>query len=270
MLPVFFCGLGFVVYLVVPPPPMTILVMGLDARAGEGALARTDSVLLVGLQPGRLRVSILSIPRDLFIDVPNYGLQRINAVNVLGEMETLGSGPALLASAVENSFGIGIDRYVRMNFQGFVELIDAVGGVTIEVDRTIVDDAYPTADGGTISIRFDPGTQHMDGERALMYARTRHADDDYRRAERQQQVISALSLKLLNPVYYPAVITVVSRSVETDLTLVDMLSQAPTVILNAGRFERQVIDRDTITAAADGSAIPDYAALLPWISERFD
>lgn len=270
MLPVFCCGLSFVAYLVVPPPPLDVLVLGLDAREGEGYLTRTDSIILVGIQPAQLRVSMLSVPRDLFIDVPGYGLQRINTVNVLGEMESQGYGPALLASSIENSFGISPDRYVRLNFQGFIDLVDAVGGITIDVERTIVDYAYPTPDGGTISIRFDPGVQHMDGERALMYARTRHADDDYRHAERQQQVLSALSLKLLNPVSWPAVFSVLNRSVDTDLSIIDMAIYAPTVILNAGRFERFVIDRDYISAAPNGSPIPDYAKISPWIAERFD
>jgi LCP family protein required for cell wall assembly len=270
MLPVFLCGMGFVVYLVFPPAPLDVVVLGLDARPGEGYATRTDSIMIVGLLPSRLRVSMLSIPRDLFIDVPGYGAQRINTVNVLGEIDMPGSGPALLAQGIQNSFGIQPDRYVRMNFQGFTELIDAVGGVTIDVDRTIIDNAYPTEDGGTTSIRFDPGVQTMDGERALIYARTRHSDDDYQRAARQQQVLSALSLKLFNPLTWPAVLDTMSRNVDTDLSAWDMVSYAPTVILNAGRFERQVIDRDYIITTADGSAVPNYAALDSWIRERFD
>jgi LCP family protein required for cell wall assembly len=270
MLPVFLCGMGFVVYLVFPPAPLDVVVLGLDARPGEGYATRTDSIMIVGLLPSRLRVSMLSIPRDLFIDVPGYGAQRINTVNVLGEIDMPGSGPALLAQGIQNSFGIQPDRYVRMNFQGFTELIDAVGGVTIDVDRTIIDNAYPTEDDGTTSIRFDPGVQTMDGERALIYARTRHSDDDYQRAARQQQVLSALSLKLFNPLTWPAVLDTMSRNVDTDLSAWDMVSYAPTVILNAGRFERQVIDRDYIITTADGSAVPNYAALDSWIRERFD
>jgi LCP family protein required for cell wall assembly len=270
IVPIFWCGLCLVAYLVIPPPPLDVMVLGVDARPGEGLLTRTDSIVLVGLQPARLRVSMLSIPRDLFIDVPGYGLQRINAINVLGEMEAEGRGPGLLTEAIQQSFGVSMDRYMRMDFQGFVELIDAVGGVTIDVERTVVDDFYPTIDGGTTSIRFEPGVQHMDGERALQYARTRHGDDDYQRAERQQQVISALSSKLLNPVNWPSVANVVSRSVDTNVSLWDMALYAPTVVLNAGRFEREVIDRDFITAASDGSAIPDYGALAPWVNERFE
>lgn len=270
MLPVFCCGLGFVAYLVAPPPPLDVLILGLDARPGEGFVTRTDSIMLAGLQPSRVRVSLLSVPRDLFIQVPGYGEQRINTVNVLGEMDVPGSGPELLSQAFATSFGVQPDRYVRLSFQGFIDLIDAVGGVTIDVPRTIVDYQYPTEDYGTIQLRFEPGPQHMDGERALQYARTRHADDDYQRADRQQQVLTALSLKLLNPLTWPSVVAVVNSAMDTNLTPVDIITQAPTILLNAGRFERLVIDRDDITLSAAGNAVPDYAQLAPWIDERFE
>ena len=270
MLPVFCCGLGFVAYLVFPPPPLDVLIMGVDARSGEGYVTRTDSVMLAGLQPSRVRVSLLSIPRDLFISVPGYGEQRINTVNVLGEMNTPGSGPGLLAQGIAQSFGIQPDRYVRLNFQAFTGLIDAVGGIDVDVPRTIVDYQYPTENYGTIEVRFEPGQQHMNGERALQYARTRHADDDYQRAARQQQVLTALSLKLLNPLTWPRVAVVLNSSVDTDLTLIDLITQAPTILLNAGRFERLVIDRDYISASASGNAVPNYAALSDWLEQRFD
>lgn len=270
MLPVFCCGSYLVIYLLFPPPPLDILVLGLDARAGEGYTTRTDTIMVAGVTPAQLRVSLLSIPRDLFIDVPNYGLQRINTVNVLGELEAEGRGPDLLGDAISSNFNIGIDRYARMDFSAFVEMIDAVGGVTIDVERTIVDNAYPTAAGGTISVRFEAGRQHMDGERALIYARTRHADDDYRRAERQQQVMAAFSRKLVNPLNWAAVGGVLARSVDTNLTLFDLLGIAPTVALNGGNFDRFVIDRDDITGAAGGQAVPNYQAIAPWIEERFD
>lgn len=270
MLPVFVCGLGLVVYLVFPPAPTDILVMGLDARPGEGALSRSDSVMLVGIDPARLRVSTLSIPRDVFIEVPGYGLQRINTINMLGEQEAAGRGITLLADSIVQSFGVQPDRYVRLDFTAFVELIDAVGGVTIDVERTIVDDLYPTEDGGVISIRFDSGIQQMDGERALQYVRTRHADDDYRRAGRQQQVVSALVGRLVNPLRWPAALDVLRRRVDTNLSIGDLLTLAPPVLLSGGRFDQLVLDRDYLLGTAAGNAVPDYEKLKPWLEERFE
>lgn len=270
MAPIFLCGLTLVFYLVFPPPRTNIVIMGLDSREGEGYIARTDSIMLLGVNPAQLRVSLLSIPRDVFIDVPGYGMERINTVNVLGEVEAAGSGPTLLTSALEADFGIDLNRYLRLDFRAFIELIDAVGGVTIDVDRVVVDDAYPTADGGVVSIRFDPGLQQMDGERALAYVRTRHQDDDYRRAERQQQVISALLGRLVNPLRWPAAVSVLNRYVDTNLTLGDLIALAPPVILNRGRFEQLVIDRDYILGTAEGYAVPNFELLIPWLQGRFE
>ncbi len=195
-------------------------------------------------------------------------MQRINTVNVLGEREERGSGPALLAESIDRNFGVRPDRYVRLDFRGFVELIDAVGGITIDVERVIVDNAYPTEDGGVTSVRFESGVQHMDGARALIYARTRHADDDYHRAERQQQVVSALMVRLKNPGNWPAVLGVLNRYVETDLNLWDMTMLSPSLLLSGGRFERLVIDRDYIRPA-EGYSVPDYEQLAPWIETHF-
>ncbi|MBE0691352.1 MAG: LCP family protein, partial [Anaerolineae bacterium] len=162
-----------------------------------------------------------------------------------------------------------IDRYLRLDFDGFVALVDAVGGVTIDVEHAIEDYAYPSADGGTTTVRFDTGPQTMDGARALVYARTRHGDDDYRRAERQQQVISALAGKLLLPWNWPAALAAVTQSADTDLTIFDMARNAPAFLLNLGRFDRQVIDRSLITTTIQGNATPDVAALAEWLADRF-
>jgi LCP family protein required for cell wall assembly len=270
MMPVFLCGLSLVTYLLFPQPHLDILVMGLDSRAGQGMVSRADSIMLVGIDPPLLRVSVLSIPRDMHIEVPNYDLQPINTINMLGEMEQPGSGPALLSASIAQNFGVRPERYVRLDFAGFVELVDAVGGLMIYVDRVIVDDAYPVAEGGVISVRFESGLQYMDGERALIYARTRHADDDYRRAERQQQVLAALAGRLANPLNWLRVWSVLAQRLDTDLTLWDMATIAPPVLLNVGRFEQLVINRDYIVGTAGGYAVPDYARLAPWLQGRFD
>ena len=251
-------------------PHTDILVLGVDSRPGEGWVARADSVILVGIDPRRFNLTMMSIPRDLSIDVPGYGLQRVNTVNMLGEMEEPGRGPALTAAGIKQSFGVMPDKYVRLDFNGFVRLIDAVGGININVENPISDYAYPTEDGGTIPVEFPAGVQHMDGERALIYARTRHADDDYRRAERQQQVISALLGKLILPFNWPAVVATLSQAVDTNVNVVDMALLAPTVVINGGRGEHLVIDRNYITGTADGTAVPDYARIAPWLETYFE
>ncbi len=265
-----FCTLGsLTLYLLFPPPSLDLLVLGLDARPGEGNLTRTDVIMLVGVQPRRLKVSVLSIPRDVFINVPGYGLQRINTINVLGEQASPGGGIDLLAAALQQEFKVGVDRSIRLNFQAFVDLVDAVGGISVDVPARIVDYAYPTMDGGTQVIEFESGTQQMDGERALIYARTRHADDDYQRAGRQQQVVSAVAVRLLNPLTWGPALQILNQYTETDLTFWDLLRYAPVLLVQGGQFDRLVVNREYLSATG-GGVTPDYPRLLPWVSERFD
>lgn len=269
-IPALLCMAGLLIYIILPFPHTDIVVLGIDSREGDGWVARADSVMLVGIDPTRLRVTMMSVPRDLSIDVPGYGLQRINTVNMLGEIEEAGRGPALVKAGIVQSFGIETERYVRLDFKGFIQLIDAVGGVTVDVARPLVDYNYPDGDHDVMTIRFEPGAQYMNGERALIYARTRYADDDYRRAERQQQVVGALMSKLINPIHWPAVIGALQQSIDTDLNLWDMLTLAPPVLMNGGSGERLVIDRDYITATAKGVSIPDYEEIAPWLESYFD
>lgn len=269
MIPIFICGLTLVFYLIFPPPQLNVLILGVDGRGTEGFLSRTDSIMVMGVKPSQVRVSLLSIPRDLFIDAPGFGSQRVNTITLLGEQQQSGTGPALLSQSISNTFGIPINRYIRLDFQGFVDLINAVGGITVDVERVIVDDLYPTEDGGVISIRFDSGVQEMDGERALIYARTRHADDDYQRAARQQQVVSALLAKLANPVRWLVALRVLGNNIDTNLNLIDLIALAPPVILNRGRFEQLVINRDYIIGSPEGHALPNVGSITPWLTERF-
>ncbi len=268
LLLLFVCAASLAIYVVLPPAPLNILVMGLDSRGGEGTTTRTDSIMVVGIHPASINVSLLSIPRDLFIDVPGYGMQRINTVNVLAEVQEPGTGAALLETSIEQNFGFDVHRYVRLDFKAFVDVVDAVGGLDINVPYRIVDTQFPTANYGTMTVEFNEGWQHMDGERALIYARTRHSDDDYRRAERQQQVVSALAGKLINPFRWPAAWVALSRNVETDLSPFDFIPVLPPLIFSGGQLDTLVINRDYILPG-NGYSYPNYELLAPWIEERY-
>jgi LCP family protein required for cell wall assembly len=263
--------LGYVLF---PPAPLDVVILGVDARPGQGYLTRTDSIMVLNITPGRAEVSLLSIPRDVFINVPGYGEQRINTINVLGEQDNPGSGgPALVKASLHESFGISVERYIRVDFDGFVALIDALGGVEIDVPKHIVDYEYPTPEGGTITIEFQPGRQTMDGERALQYARTRHQDDDYRRAERQQQVVDAVAKKLADPrsvARWHQVLAAVWSNTDTDLTVWDIAKSMPAVLVGWPSREARVIDRPDLVGTDAGYAVPNYDQLIPWIEDRFD
>lgn len=180
-----------------PPPPLSqetvnILLLGTDARRGETA-TRTDAIVLVRIERDGGRVSMLSIPRDLWVPYPTGGEGRVNGAFALGEQRFgPGGGAALTMSTVGRLVGVEVDNYVLINFQGFRTLIDQLGGIMVDVPEAIHDPAYPTEDYGTIDVRFRAGPQLMNGERALIYARTRHADSDFGRNQRQQLVLMAI------------------------------------------------------------------------------
>lgn len=186
-----------------------ILVVGVDIRRDrpeEGI--RSDTLMLVRLDGMGGWANLLSIPRDTQVDLPNRGPSKINAAYAYGyyhATELYGDGVsaeqggmAFAADTVSQFLnfeqrGMRVDYVVQIDFDGFAALIDALGGITIDVPRRIVDDAYPTPDYGVMQIVFEPGPQRMDGARALIYARTRHADNDFGRTERQQQVVQAIA-----------------------------------------------------------------------------
>jgi polyisoprenyl-teichoic acid--peptidoglycan teichoic acid transferase len=181
--------------------PTTILVMGTDGgRApGRGDARRSDSLLLLHLDPGTHRVSYLSIPRDLRVEIPGYGTSKINAASQVG-------GPALTLATVKKLTGLPIDHVVVVNFDGFKDLIDAVGGIEVNVPKRILSNKFdcpykPARCARWEGWRFEKGKQHMDGRRALVYSRIREnqldpSDTDISRGSRQQAVADALGQRL--------------------------------------------------------------------------
>ncbi len=172
--------------------PLTILLLGTDARPDIEA-TRTDAVIVIHIDYEHDRVSMLSIPRDLWVTYPGYGDGRINAAYAVGE-QTFGpgGGAALAKRTVGHLLGLKIDYFALVNFDGFSSLIDYMGGITVDVPSTIDDPEFPTEDYGTIKVHFRAGLQHMNGERALVYARTRHADSDFGRNQRQQLILMSI------------------------------------------------------------------------------
>lgn len=172
--------------------PINILLLGTDTRPDQG-VTRTDAMILVHINPASGRVSMLSLPRDLWVEIPGFGHQRINAAYPIGEKQLgHGYGGALAKETVGNLVGVPVQHFILVDFEGFKKVIDTIGGVTLDVQKPIDDPNYPTDDYNTIAVHFGAGKQHMDGERALIYARTRHADSDFGRNQRQQQVLMAI------------------------------------------------------------------------------
>jgi len=147
--------------------PVNILLLGVDQRACEntGGAWRTDTMILVGLDPDSKTVSVLSFPRDLWVNIPTVGENRLNAAHFFGDARGYpGGGPALVKRTFQANFGVPVHYYIRVNFDGFRKIIDALGGIDITVKEPIWDDRYPTDDCGYKTVRFDVGKYHMNGE----------------------------------------------------------------------------------------------------------
>lgn len=180
------------------PREVNILLMGIDEREGftnENAY-RTDTMMVLHIDPVRRTAGLISFPRDLYIDIPDYGQSRLNRANYLGDLNFYPDeqGPGLLMATINSNFGIEIDYYVMINFTVFETVIDRIApdGIEICVEEYIYDPTYPDAGFGTIEVEFQVGCQQLDGERLLQYARTRKtANGDIDRTERQQEVIEA-------------------------------------------------------------------------------
>jgi len=236
---------------------LTILLLGIDARNGSTTPCRTDTMILFSVDPVSKTVSMLSIPRDLWVPLPpgasNRGYDRINTAHFYGEADKYpGGGPALAKEAVQYNLGVPVQYYVRINFSGFQKIIDEIGGIDIEVPRDIVDTQYPVSDDEVMTLRIPAGWQHMDGDLALKYARTRHDSSDLDRARRQQQVIMAVRDKVLSlniPLTrIPGLLLALGDSVSTDIPLDKIYTLAQVARqVQTGAIQQAVIDETMVT-----------------------
>lgn len=178
---------------------VTILVLGIDQRCDETGPTRTDTIMLLTLDPVGRTAAALSLPRDLWVEIPNYGLDRINVAHYLGELNDYpGGGPALAMATVESFLGVRVDYYLTINFDAFVAIVDMLGGIEIDVPEAIEDPTYPDRCYGYEGFSIDAGRQLLDGQTALKYARTRATlEGDIDRADRQQAVVLAMRDKVL-------------------------------------------------------------------------
>ena len=228
---------------------VSILLLGIDQRCEEDGPTHTDSMMVLTIDPVGLSAAVLSLPRDLWVEIPDFGVDRINQANYYGEVyEYPGGGQALAVQTVETLLGVPIDYYVAVNFDAFVEVVDLVGGIDIDVPEAIDDPSYPDRCYGYDPFSIEAGEQHLDGEAALKYARTRATfGGDVDRAGRQQAVILAVREQIFALNSLPQLITQAPQlwqtsqeNVRTNMTLNEAIQLA---------LLAQDIPRDSIRTA---------------------
>lgn len=218
------------------PTPKTIrdtdniLILGMDQRPGEGVW-RTDTIMVAAIDYQANRVGVVSIPRDLWVEIPGYGMGRINQVDFQGEFQKYpGGGPALAAKVIEDNLGIPTQHWVRLRLEALPELVDALGGVTVTLDCPLheltPDPANPDA---YLSFDLPAGQVFLDGEAAAKFARYRYATNDFARARRQQQLIWAIREQALRVDAIPKIPQLwraLANTFKTDLSLLDVIRLA--------------------------------------------
>jgi len=251
---------------------INILVMGLDRRTDEpkDSPTRTDTMFVVSIDPYSKTAGVFSIPRDLWVEIPDrqggYFEDRINVAYEYGPIRKYpGGGPGLAVATVEHNFGIEIDHYMVLDFVGFMELVDTVDGIDVEVEDYIVDPSYcltANCDDRQIIV-FEPGVEHMDGERALAYARVRYGSGDLQRIERQQEVIraavdAALDAKLLMPNRAVSIYNKFRDAVNTDVSVF----KVPGLALLAKEIPPENITTISLASAVQDAVIGDAQVLV--------
>ena len=193
-----------------PEEPVTVLLLGRDSRDTEEEMGRADTIMLLYLDPGTAKASLLSIPRDTLVDIPGHGEDKINAAYAYG-------GEELMIKTIQDFIGAEINHYVTIDFQGFIDLIDAMGGVDITIDRPLVDEKS----GANLS----PGEHHLTGEQALSYTRSRSTElGDIGRIQRQQNLFKELVEQKLNMQYLSSAVHYFNILIENTRTDLDVLT----------------------------------------------
>jgi len=249
------------------PGVVNILFLGSDERSWSPGHHRTDAIMIVSLDPGKSRVTLLSIPRDLYVYIPGWRVDRINVADAHG-----GADKVILT--VLYNLGIPIHHWTRVRFEGFIAVIDALGGIDVEVTREIYDEC------DEVQWHFTPGIQHMDGFTALCYARLRKTTSDFDRLRRQQLVIESVFDRLLSLnglARAPELFNAYSRYVETDVGIQDLLPLIPlgtTIAGDSSRVQRYAIDQTmakswSVPTSGASVLLPDYAAIQAMLQAAF-
>ncbi|MBN1120158.1 MAG: LCP family protein [Anaerolineae bacterium] len=255
---------------------VTILLLGADTRPSErgGARPRTDSMMLLMVDPKEKVGGVISIPRDLYVDIPGYGLNRINTAYPLG-------GGNLTIETIQYNLGVHVNYYVLVEFDAFVTLVDEIGGIDIYVPREIYDSNYPDMYYGYDPFYIAAGQQHLDGETALKYARTRYTDSDFNRAQRQQDILFAIRDRVISFSMLPTLVEkspvlyqTMSDSITTNMTLEEIVSLALLAEdISRDDIRSGVINSDYVspytTSAGASVLIPDTNKISTLLSEVF-
>lgn len=253
---------------------INILLLGIGGPGHDGPYL-TDTMIVMSYQPSSDRVAMISIPRDLVVDIPGYDFRKINNVLSIGrDNDYPGGGEALTVKVVSDLLNLPIQYYARVDFNGFAEVIDQVNGVTVNVETSFYDPLYPDNNYGYDPISFKKGVQEMDGATALKFARSRHGTNgegsDFARAARQQKIIYALKEKLLsfgtlsNPLKISDILESLGSHSQTNMEVWEIVRLAKLASdVPAGSIVNRVIDSSPTGLLKNATGLGGAFILIP-------
>ena len=188
---IFTCLLVLACVYLLMPFRTNVLILGIDRTPEGTSLGRSDTNILLTIKPLRPYVGLLSIPRDLWVTIPGVGENRINTAHYFAEGQEPGSGPSATLETIEQNFGVHVEHFVRIRFDGIVDLIDSMGGLDIELHDPMA--GLPT------------GEHHLSGEQSLAFVRDRQGTDDFFRMQQGQFFITEIIEQLIQPKTWPRI-----------------------------------------------------------------
>lgn len=260
----FLAGILFVglIYFLVPFRT-NLLVLGIDRVPNGSDLGRSDTNILMTVRPLRPYIGMLSIPRDLWVTIPGVGENRINTAHFFAEGQEPGSGPAAALETIQINFGIPVEYYVRIKFDGIVDIVDALGGIDIELEQPMAG--------------LPDGVHHLSGEQSLVFVRDRQGSDDFFRMQQGQFFIAEMIEEIVRPGSWPripAVVSAINASVDTNLPFWVWPRLAFALLRSGpGKIDFHVINRDYVSSSTTSEGaqvlIPDWALISPLVKEIF-
>lgn len=254
-----FCS---VIYFLLPLQT-NILILGIDYVNPPSYAARTDTIILTTFKPLKPYIGILSIPRDLWVNIPQVGENRINTAHFFAEAVEPGSGPQASIETIKSNFNLDMDHYIRIRFEGFREVVDAMGGVDINLSEPMAG--------------YSQGIYHLNGRKALAFVRHRMGEDDFYRMEQAQLMIKSIIKQMMRPsklIRLPLVIRAILRSVETDIPIW-LWPRLMFMVLRLGPddIDNRTINRDMVTpfTTSEGAQVlaPNWELINPVVDEMF-
>jgi len=246
------------------PSNQTILILGIDRSFENTTIGRSDTNILLSVRPLPGTVSVLSIPRDLWVNIPGYGENRINAAHFYGENELAGTGPQLAVTTIEDNFDLQVDHYVRIQLENFPQVVDAMGGIEIELDTPMA--GYPA------------GTHLLNGTEALAFVRDRAGTDDFFRMAQGQVFLKSFIRTLLKPSSLPNLPDILIASLDTIDTDIPFW-QIPRIALAmlraflTDKIEFVIIQREMVvpwvTSGGAQVLLPDWDLIQPLVRKEF-